>query len=242
MAVRIDTDRIRARAAQQACREGSSVDLWIVLGDLWVVLGDLDRRGAASAVRTAVAQVEGRTEHSWTVYPTSGGVFTALHDARNWVKAVSALSRVLEEAGHEVVVTTPPRAIRDVPRLHLPQPTALLGHRLDPPISTGPFNEWDMPAYRWGAPARATTALLDRAAEWIALPGTQSQIFTVPVTAEDAPELFKEMLQDRDQHTPLVCLADEGSRLRRSVTLDTWGQSAWNDVDPTGRRQPLPRT
>ena len=73
-----------------------------------------------------------------------------------------------------------------------------MAHRMDPPITDGPFNVMGMPEYRWGVDDNVSAALLERCTTWACNPTTRAQVGEVafiPVTTEDAPEILDLMLR-----------------------------------------------
>ncbi len=109
-----------------------------------------------------------------------------------------------------------------------------MAHRMDPPITDGPFNVMGMPEYRWGVDDNVSAALLERCTTWACDPTTRAQVGEVafiPVTTEDAPEILDLMLRQGARRTQLAALTETESRLSRSVHFESFGQSAWSDLD-----------
>lgn len=92
-----------------------------------------------------------------------------------------------------------------------------------------------MPVYRWGVPAAATTDLVQDACQWVTEDDRCEVEGAVPVpaTGQDAAELLAIAVGSDRHQTRISAVSEPGPQLRRSVTINTWGQSAWTDVDPT---------
>ena len=235
MVIEVDDPRIRPRADWQSRGETPSIDLW-------VMLPGLDRLESAEAVRAALTADEASTlptpsswDTYWIVYPTAGGTFVWVDDATQWEPLVATLVQNLTSAGHHRgTVTLPNHIDREELYRDLPQPVALVAYRMDPPIEAGPWNQWGMPARRWGVPQATTEQIIDATAVWVPLPDGAGDIVegaVIPATSEDAADLLR-IKFDR-QRKPLSFSSVASGRRARSVTFDDFGQAAYLHLDPS---------
>jgi hypothetical protein len=227
VAVLVNASEVRARIAQRRQQEFAGVDLW-------VALASPDRHQAASDVCEVATDPSCSGRGSWRIYPTTGGTYVWLDDVSDWERQVENLATGLERLGHAGSIVAPP--VEVWPHVHSEHayPSAVMAHRLDPPVSDGPFNVMGMPEYRWGVDDNVSAALLEHSANWVCRRSTRAQVGEVafiPVTAEDAPEILDLLLRQGARRTQLAALGEPQLRLSRSVRFESFGQSAWSDLD-----------
>lgn len=213
--ISVDSVAIAARAHVRARQEIPGVDIW-------VELDGLDRRESAVAVRTAQS-AEGIPEDA---SPTSGGTYVVLW--KDWARRLAALAAQLERQGRTGRITVPPITEMLWAEPRVPYPTALLAHRLNPPIRLGPFNDFGAAEVRWGVEDELSLDLDQAVAEWVFTdgPGYIGGLLRSPATKEDAA----------DQVADLRASGGRGFRLRagpRQVSYDIWGASIWTQADPS---------
>ncbi|QCX26389.1 hypothetical protein [Nocardioides jishulii] len=234
MTITVDLDSIRRRH-QERTRRQSFAGI-----DLWVHLDGVDRHEARTAVLDAVTPLPGGADDDLEVLPTSGGTYLWLPVGDNWTKDVETLAANLTAAGFTGEISPAPVSTSVQLMSRAFAPTAFLAFTLDPPIEDGPF-ALHRPVRRWGVTDVAQAAFLAEATSWVTRAGMHTwagHTLMVPVTAEDSAEVLPHLLDARES-VPVIELAglpapgEEGRELmRRTLTLDLFGQSAWSNADP----------
>ena len=231
MTVVVETTAIRARVALRAQQAASGVDLW-------VTLPGLERHRAAAEISNAISRSSGNTPDIWVVLPTTTGTYVWLEDLATWEARIAQLAADLERRGNDGSIAVAPVESWQSLSSEDPYPTAVIAHRMQPPVTEGPFNVVGMPEPRWGVPSPVNDALLQQAAEWVCLPGFNAHIADfafIPVSKEDAAEILETLLLQGSRRMQLISHSAPGGKIRRSILFETFGQTLWSDLNPDAR-------
>lgn len=165
-----------------------------------------------------------------------GGTLVWVDDLQTWEDRLLELADALVAAtGSEVCIGVPPITTQGPPAVLDPVPTALLATTMNPPVTAGPFNEWGMPAYRWGVPEGTTRSLFTSASGWVMPDGQAGEVLgmvPMPATVDSAPDLLTEVIDQGRQLTGVTGRDPETRALYRQVVVEKWGQTGWSDADP----------
>jgi len=222
--VEVDFAGIRERLRGAGSRSNPQSDVWVVVD------GGLGKQESFDFVQAAC---EAAAWAGIEVTATTGGTHVAVWD-RNWEPAVQTIADTLAAAGHDVRITAPVAAPRQLPFRTETLAFLHLTHRLDPPLSVESMGH-PYVRERWNVPAAAKQRLFQTAAEWAIGEGEYGGvglIALVTATRDDVPDILHELLPDpgptRSVYLNGYPRGDwSGLELDRRVTFDPYGKTVW---------------